>query len=161
MPSSIKFPRVGVAVRVGVAPNQHFVCQFVKMEFGFPTDAAAHASEDAFTQVGSLRLVAVVEGRFQKLHPEGLFLASKIEVLTLHAPLAGTDIVEHPRHRSAVVQYHFVDLSGGVEGGAILVKVHGAGLVHINVPFRDIIVPPVLVDVVPLHLRGGVPCGAA
>ena len=161
MPSSIKFPRVGVAVGVGVAPNQHFVGQFVKMEFGFPTDAAAHAPEDAFTQVGSLRLVAVVEGRFQKLHPEGLLLASEIEVLTLHAPLAGADIVEHPRHRSAVIQYHFVDLSGGIEGGAVFIEIHGASLTHIDVSLRDIIVPPVLVGVVSRYLRGGVPCGAA
>lgn len=117
------------------------------MEFVLIVDTAADDLDDFLSQLGLF--VA-----FNYLHSEALLDASEIEVLPFQTPLAGADIVEHKRHCLAILQSGGIDLPGGVEGGAVRVEVHRAGLVHVEVRAVEVIVKGVLVGVVPRHLGG-------
>ena len=136
-----------MAVAVGEAPLQLFLRQRVKVEFILVIDTAADDLDDFLSQLGLL--VA-----FNHLHTEAFLDARKVEIHPFQTPLAGTDIVEHPRHNTTVLKGGGIDLPGRVEGGAIGVKVHRAGFVHVEVRAFEVIVERVLVGVVAGHLGG-------
>ena len=141
----IELPRVAVAVAVSEAPLQFMVRQRVEMEFVLVVNAAADDLDDFLSQF-------VLSVAFNHLHSEGLFNAGEVEILTLQTPLAGTDIVEHPRHDTAVLKGGGIDLPRGVEGGAVGVEVHRAGLVYVKVGAFEVIVKRMFVGVVSLDL---------
>ena len=136
-----------MAVAVGEAPLQFLLRQCVKVEFVFVVDAAADDLDDFLSQF-------VLFVAFNHLHSEGFFNAGEVEILTLQTPLAGTDIVEHPRHNTTVLKGGGIDLPGRVEGGAVGVEVHRAGLVHVEVGAFEVIVEGVLVSVVAENMGG-------
>ena len=136
-----------MAVAVGEAPLQFLVRQRVKVEFVFVVDAAADDLDDFLSQF-------VLSVAFNHLHSEGFFNAGEVEILSVQTPPAGTDIVEHVRHFLAILKGGGIDLPGRVEGGAIEVEVHRAGLVYIKVGSVEVIVKGVLVGVVAENMGG-------
>lgn len=87
-------------------------------------------------------------------HSEALLDAGEVEILSVQTPPAGADVVEHIRHFLAILKGGDIDLPGGVEGGAVGVEIHRAGLVHVEVGAFEVIVKGVLVSVVAGHLGG-------
>lgn len=139
----MEFPRVAVAVSVGETPLQFLLRQRVKVELVLVVDAAAHCLDDFLRQFVLFLFVA-----FNQLHPETFLDAGEVEILPFQAPFAGTDIVEHIRHFLAILKGGGIDLPRRVEGGAIGVEVHRAGLVYVKVGSIEVIVKGVLVGVV-------------
>ena len=130
---SVELPRVGAAVAVGEAPLQ-FVCgQRVEVKFVLVIDAAAHGLDNLLCQFGDTVRVAPIEDGLRYLHVEILLDAGEVEVRAVQTPPAGTDVVEHQRHRAALPEGDFIHLPRRVEGTAISVEVHRAGLVYVEV----------------------------
>ncbi len=138
-----------MAVAVSEAPLQFMVRQRVEMEFVLVVNAAADDLEDLLRQFVLFLFVA-----FNQLHPETFLDAGEVEILPFQAPFAGTDVVEYIRHCRAILKGGGIDLPGRVEGGAIGVEVHRAGLVYIKVGSIEVIVKGVLVGVVAENMGG-------
>ena len=138
-----------MTVAVGETPLQLLLRQRVKMELVLVVDAAADDLDDFLRQLGLL--VA-----FNHLHSEVFLDAGEVEILPFQTPLAGTDIVEHPRHDTAVLKGGGIDLPRRVEGCAARVKVHRAGLVYVKVGAFEVIVKRMFVGVVSLDLSSSI-----
>ena len=117
------------------------------MEFVLVVDAAADDLDDFLRELCFWLAI-------NHLHSETLLDAGEVEILPFQTPLAGADVVEHIRLFLAILQGGDIDLPGGVEGGAVGVEVHRAGLVHVEVRAVEVIVEGVLVGVVAGHLGG-------
>lgn len=138
-----------MAVAVGEAPLQFLVCQRVKVEFVFVVDAAADDLDDFLRQF-------VLSVAFNHLHSEAFLDAGEVEILPFQAPFAGTDVVEYIRHCRAILKGGGIDLPRGVEGGAVGVEVHRAGLVYVKVGAFEVIVKRMFVGVVSLDLSSSI-----
>ena len=118
------------------------------MELVLVVDAAADDLDDFLRQF----VLFLFVGLYQ-LHSETLLDAGEVEILPFQTPLAGADVVEHIRHLLAILKGGDIDLPGGVEGGAVGVEVHRAGLVHVEVRAFEVIVEGVCIVVVSFNLR--------
>ena len=136
-----------MTVAVGEAPLQFLLRQCVKVELILVIDAATDDLDDFLRKLCFWLTI-------NHFHSEALLDAGEVEILSVQTPPAGTDIVEHVRHFLAILKGGDIDLLGGVEGGAVGVEVHRAGLVHVEVRAVEVIVKGVLVGVVPWHLGG-------
>jgi len=152
----IELPRVAVAVAVGEAPLQLLVRQRAEVKPILIVDAAAYDFNNPLCHFG------FHVASFHHIHPEPLLDAGEVEVLTLKFPAAGTDIVEHIGYHASICKRDRIHLPGGVQGCAVRVEVHDAGLVHIEVVSIEIVLKGVLVGVVAGNiLRRGVLCHTA
>ena len=142
-----------MAVVVGVAPYQLRRRELVEMELCFVGYPFADVKNNASGEVGGEGIVATHGGNVYQRHAETLGNACEIEILALGAPTAGTYIVENQQHRATILEGDGIILTGGVEGGAVVVEIHGACFVHIDVAFGDVVAPAVLVCVVAFHLH--------
>ena len=150
---SVKCPSVCVSVGISVVPHQFFLCQFSEMEFCLSSDTAAYIIDDFLSQFSRFFFVAVDGDILHQFHSEAFFDAGKVEVFIFDMPFAWTDVIEDPCCLAAVVESYFINLTGRVEGASVVVEVHGAGLMNIDVAFFDVVVPSMLISVMTFYFR--------
>jgi hypothetical protein len=68
-------------------------------------------------------------------------------------PLAWADVIENPGSFAAVVESYFIDLTCRVDGASVVVEIHCAGLMNVDVTFFDVVVPSVLINVMSFYFR--------
>ena len=123
------------------------------MEFGLASDASAYAFDDFMCQFSGFFLFAVNRCVLHQFHAEAFFYASEIEILAIDAPHAWTDVVEYPCRLAAFVEVDDINLTCRVEGASVVVEIHGAGFVYVDITLSDVVVPAMFISVMTFHLR--------